>query len=150
MCGQTVSQSDPASTWDEIVGYWASKKNDFKYGVGRINPRVNIHSYTQAIWYNSYMVGCGVSYCPKNKFPFLYICQYCPAGNIRGQMERPYKKGPPCGDCPKNCDKKLCTNPCKYVDRIETCKKLKSVMGCKAANKDGLCKATCKCRNKIK
>ncbi|XP_054826630.1 cysteine-rich venom protein Cau1-like [Eublepharis macularius] len=149
MLKMTIYRSNFVSSWPEVVDYWNTKKDNFQYGVGRIDPSKSIYSYTQAIWYNSYMLGCGISYCPDSQYPFMYICQYCPAGNIAGRIGTPYNEGPPCGDCPKYCEDKLCTNPCKYVDLINDCDKLKALMGCSKANKHGLCNATCKCKNKI-
>nr|XP_056712792.1 serotriflin-like [Euleptes europaea] len=98
--------------------------DNFKYGVGTTDPKQNIFGYTQIIWYNSYLIGCAVAYCPEITFPYVYICHYCPGGNLKKQVARPYKEGPPCRDCPNKCKDKLCTNPCKYRDKLWNCKDL--------------------------
>nr|XP_056712795.1 serotriflin-like [Euleptes europaea] len=150
LCGQSMFQSNYPYSWTEVIDYWKNKAHYFKYGVGSIDPEQNIYGYTQVIWYRSYQIGCSVSVCPNNKHTYVYICQYCPTGNIEHLIKTPYKEGPSCGDCPKHCEDKLCTNPCMYLDQSLHCAELKKMLGCKKANKNGHCNATCKCSNKIK
>ncbi|XP_060113373.1 serotriflin-like [Heteronotia binoei] len=150
LCSQSLFLANYLFSWSEILEYWQNKSRYFMYGVGPIDPQQNVYGYTQVIWYRSYKVGCAVSYCPKNKHKYIYMCLYCPAGNIVEEITTPYKNGPPCGDCPKRCEDKLCTNPCKYMDRYTNCPVLKGQVGCKTANQEGYCNATCKCKNRIK
>ncbi|XP_054826645.1 serotriflin-like [Eublepharis macularius] len=150
LCGQSIFQSNQVVSWLEVINYWYGQRHVFKYGVGALDPLKSIYGYTQAVWYRSYQIGCAVSYCLLNEYSFHYVCQYCPTGNIAHQVATPYKEGPSCGDCPKNCEDKLCTNPCPYMDQAGHCDQLKKFVGCKTANKNGHCKATCRCKNKIK
>ncbi|XP_071404243.1 cysteine-rich venom protein-like [Pithys albifrons albifrons] len=148
-CGENVLVSSFPKTWAETIQTWYSQSSNFRYGYGAIAKDVNIESYTQLIWYNSYLMGCAVSYCPTNSYKYFYVCQYCPAGNIITQIATPYKSGPKCADCPHHCDKGLCTNPCKYHDTLANCKNLKSLFGCSHSLVKQKCPATCKCTTQI-
>ncbi|XP_060113400.1 cysteine-rich venom protein piscivorin-like [Heteronotia binoei] len=149
ICGEIIFQANYINSWTEVIKFWNGKKANFKYGVGKIDPGVNIYPYTQLIWYNSYRVGCAAAYCPNTKFPYFYICQYCPAGNFDPDLAKPYKKGPACGDCPNNCEKKLCTNPCKYSDASRDCKRKKRMFTCQNPALREECRGTCSCKKEI-
>ncbi|XP_066478425.1 cysteine-rich venom protein 2-like [Tiliqua scincoides] len=108
-CGESTLKSTYPLSWIEVITKWFSKASNFRYGYGAVNPRKDFYSYTQLIWYNTHEVGCGLAYCPQNEYTYFYICRYCPAGNVRGEELTPYRKGPPCGDCPSNCEDRLCS-----------------------------------------
>ncbi|NXK85599.1 CRVP protein, partial [Formicarius rufipectus] len=148
-CGENVLFSSFPKTWTETIQTWYSESSNFKYGYGAIQKNADIGSYTQLIWYNSYQVGCAASYCPGNSHKHLYICRYCPEGNIIIRKATPYKSGPKCADCPHHCDKGLCTNPCKYQDSYENCRNLKTFLGCSHPHVKQNCPATCECTTEI-
>ena len=56
--------------------------------------------YRQLVWAKTEFVGCGVTDCPKDKFPFglSIVCNYAEGGNTGG--ERPYVRGEQ-SDCQK-------------------------------------------------
>ncbi|XP_062971926.1 uncharacterized protein LOC134391934 [Elgaria multicarinata webbii] len=108
MCGESITQTMIAKSWSDVFASWADKKVYYKYGVGPTDPKKNVYSYTQIIWYNSYLVGCALAYCPMNTFHFLYVCHFCPGGNTEEKITTPYKEGPTCADCLNNCEDKLC------------------------------------------
>ncbi|KAJ7345678.1 hypothetical protein JRQ81_001628 [Phrynocephalus forsythii] len=108
LCSENVLHSETAITWPNVIKVWQQKKSNFQYGVGTIVPKHDVYSYTQLIWYRSHLVGCASAYCTGTPYPFVHICQYCPAGNIGDQLQTPYTEGPPCGDCPYHCEDKLC------------------------------------------
>ncbi|XP_061478310.1 serotriflin-like [Rhineura floridana] len=148
-CGETLSQSVTANGWPVVIASWASTKSSFMYGVGPTDPKKSIYSYTQLIWYKSHEVGCALAYCPENTFSFFYLCHYCPGGNIQDTIATPYKKGSTCGDCPANCEDKLCTNPCKYADLYSECDNMKQSFTCNLKIMHEYCKASCKCSTEI-
>ncbi|XP_057235099.1 cysteine-rich venom protein-like [Malurus melanocephalus] len=148
-CGENVLLSSVQRSWTEIIQVWHSQSSNFRYGYGAISRNVNIQSYTQLIWYNSYKVGCGFSKCAVGPYKYFYVCQYCPAGNNPMQIAMPYRNGPKCADCPGHCDKGLCTNPCKYQDLLENCTNLKTVFGCRNSVVKKKCLASCKCTTEI-
>uniref|UniRef100_A0A8D0GHP4 ShKT domain-containing protein n=1 Tax=Sphenodon punctatus TaxID=8508 RepID=A0A8D0GHP4_SPHPU len=149
-CGENIFQSNYPSTWSDAIQVWYNKASNFKYGVGAIDPNKSIAGYTQVVWYNSYKIGCGLAYCPQSTFPYLYVCQYCPTGNLVDKMAKPYKEGPACGDCPNACDNGLCTNPCQYVDHYTNCEELKRLFHCESDMMKQRCQATCSCTSEIK
>ncbi|KAJ6659604.1 hypothetical protein lerEdw1_018573 [Lerista edwardsae] len=150
-CGEVMSKSTYALSWKEMIAMWYSKKSNFQYGIGAVDPRKDTTVYTQLIWYNTHEVGCAVAYCPDKEYSFEYVCRYCPAGNIvaDGELLMPYRKGQPCGDCPNDCEDKLCTNPCKYYDKGYGCKKLLGLLNCNAPPLNDQCQATCNCPTEI-
>ncbi|XP_062971927.1 cysteine-rich venom protein triflin-like [Elgaria multicarinata webbii] len=150
ICSDNILQSTYSASWSEVIQVWQSKKSNFEYGLGAINAKRDVYSYTQLIWYKSHEVGCALAYCPQNAFPFLFVCHYCPAGNIVEKVQTPYDEGPPCEACPNNCEDKLCTNPCIYVDMKMDCPTLISLFSCEEPAFGPKCQATCKCKAEIK
>ncbi|KAF0023665.1 hypothetical protein F2P81_024295 [Scophthalmus maximus] len=125
---------------------WYDEVKDWRYGMGSVNGGVVGH-YTQLVWYRSNQVGCAMASCPNAAYKYFYVCHYCPPGNY--QYARPYKSGPPCGDCPNACDNKLCTNPCPYADQYNNCPDLKQQWGCSNKDVASWCPASCKCTTQI-
>ncbi|KFP60965.1 Cysteine-rich venom protein DIS2, partial [Cariama cristata] len=148
-CGENVLLSSYARTWAETIQVWYNQSSNFKYGLGAIAENVDIKSYTQLIWYNSYQIGCAAAYCPRNQFKHFYVCHYCPAGNNAMQIATPYKSGPKCADCPGHCDRGLCTNFCKYQDVLRHCRTMKILLGCEHSLVKEKCPATCGCTTQI-
>jgi len=138
-CGENIAMahSHTESSWADKIQMWYDEVKDWKYGEGSVNGGVVGH-FTQVVWYRSNQIGCGVAHCPDAKYKYIYVCQYCSPGNY--QYTHPYKEGPACGDCPNDCDDKLCTNPCPYADKWTNCADL-GEWGCKK----GKCDASCKC-----
>uniref|UniRef100_G1KM61 ShKT domain-containing protein n=1 Tax=Anolis carolinensis TaxID=28377 RepID=G1KM61_ANOCA len=147
ICGENVLQSASSYPWSDVIQVWQKKVSNFQYGLGAIDPKKDIYSYTQLIWHHTHEIGCGLAYCDSSSpATFLYVCQYCPRGNLVKEIEMPYIEGPPCGDCPYNCEDKLCTNPCQYVDQQADCESLIDLFSCDVPEFAELCKATCKCK----
>ncbi|XP_061478304.1 cysteine-rich venom protein Cau1-like isoform X2 [Rhineura floridana] len=148
ICGENILQSSYSTSWLAVIEVWQRKESNFKYGIGTIDPRKNIYSYSQLVWYKAHQIGCALAYCPGKSYPFLYICRYCPRGIGIDHLAMPYKEGPPCEDCPYDCEDKLCTNPCRYEDRKMDCKAVISLFSCKSSFEQQ-CEATCKCTTEI-
>ncbi|XP_042313896.1 cysteine-rich venom protein-like [Sceloporus undulatus] len=149
-CGENILITTKPTSWSAIITDWSAKAVNFQYGRGPIND-INLSDvYTQLVWYNSHRVGCAVAHCPKEMVPFIYVCHYCPVGNIIQSLTKPYKAGEPCADCPNHCENNLCTNPCSYVDHIVGCDKLLKMSNCNEDFFGKNCQATCKCKTEIK
>uniref|UniRef100_R4G2L2 CRiSP-Sut-27 n=1 Tax=Suta fasciata TaxID=529716 RepID=R4G2L2_9SAUR len=146
-CGENIFMSTQPFAWSGVVQAWYDEVKKFVYGIGAKPPGSVIGHYTQVVWYKSHLLGCASAKCSPTKY--LYVCQYCPAGNIEGSIATPYKSGPPCGDCPSACVKGLCTNPCKHNDDFSNCKDLAKKSKCKTEWIKSKCPATCFCHNKI-
>lgn len=60
--------------------------------------------FTQLVWADTWKIGCGYAAYHINESIFrieeLYVCNYGPSGNLRGQ--RMYRKGKPASKCPVN------------------------------------------------
>ncbi|KFR13648.1 Cysteine-rich venom protein pseudechetoxin-like, partial [Opisthocomus hoazin] len=148
-CGENLFMSSAPFPWSDVTQAWYNEEKDFIYGTGAKRPGAVIGHYTQLIWYNSYQIGCGVAYCPRNQFHYFYVCQYCPPGNNAMQIATPYKSGPRCADCPGHCDRGLCTNPCKHQDFFGNCRNLKMLFSCNHSLVKEKCPATCRCTTQI-
>ncbi|XP_042313922.1 cysteine-rich venom protein kaouthin-2-like [Sceloporus undulatus] len=150
VCGENALQSSSSYPWSKIIQMWQKKSSNFQYGVGAIGPKKDIYSYTQIIWHNSHQIGCGLAYCESGNSPmYLYVCHYCPRGNLIQQIATPYTEGLPCGDCPNNCEDKLCTNPCTYVDLKTDCEAIIDLFSCDIPEFEQQCQATCKCKTEM-
>ncbi|XP_036910567.1 cysteine-rich secretory protein 3-like isoform X3 [Sturnira hondurensis] len=149
-CGENLFMSSSPTLWSRAIQSWFDEKDDFIYGVGPKDSSAVIGHYTQVVWYSSFLVGCGIAYCPnQRRLKYYYVCQYCSAGNIVGRKYTPYLQGPPCASCPNHCDNGLCTNTCEYEDVFSNCKSLKNQVGCENKLTKGSCKASCNCSDKI-
>ncbi|XP_022915856.1 salivary antigen-5-like [Onthophagus taurus] len=83
------------SNWAKGIESWWKEHENFVYGAATQNG-VTGH-YTQVVWADTYLVGCGYCYFydeeTNAKYPYqkLYACNYGPAGNWVGQ--NPYETG---------------------------------------------------------
>ncbi|XP_045428906.1 cysteine-rich secretory protein 3 [Pipistrellus kuhlii] len=150
-CGENIFMSSKPTPWSRVIKTWFNEGINFIYGYGAKRSDIVVGHYTQVVWYSSYLVGCGVAYCPKHQnLKYYYVCHYCPSGNIGvGRSLTPYLKGTPCGSCPNNCDQGLCTNPCEHDNDYSNCHDMMSEMGCKNDFVSEHCKAACNCSKKI-
>nr|CAD7415343.1 unnamed protein product [Timema poppensis] len=111
-----ASPQDPvelAESW--FIGEVSNFNNEWvhKY-LGQVKPGEKISHYTQLVWGDSYLVGCGrVVFEEKdNVLVTRLVCNYGPGGNIIGMPL--YKVGDPCSECPDNttCKHPLYTGLC--------------------------------------
>uniref|UniRef100_A0A670IFX5 SCP domain-containing protein n=1 Tax=Podarcis muralis TaxID=64176 RepID=A0A670IFX5_PODMU len=108
-CGENIYASSHATPWNDVIQAWYNEVKDFKYGDGAVRPGAVTGHYTQVVWHKSHLIGCHDAHCPQSRMKYLYVCQYCPAGNMMGSLQTPYKSGSPCGNCPGSCDNGLCS-----------------------------------------
>ncbi|XP_063296922.1 allurin-like [Pelobates fuscus] len=107
-CGENIYMSSDETDWDSVIQSWYDEKEFFEYGYGKIDKDEMVGHYTQVVWSTSFLIGCAVHYCYDTDYPFLYICHYCPQGNMMGKEHRPYESGRPCSTCRNSCEGKLC------------------------------------------
>ncbi|XP_042527862.1 cysteine-rich secretory protein 3-like [Dipodomys spectabilis] len=148
-CGENLFMSSHLTTWSHAIQTWYDEHFDLNFGVGPKTSDAVVGHYTQVVWYASHLVGCGVSYCPKQSLKVFMVCQYCPAGNIYDRRYTPYNKGKPCGTCPNNCDDGLCTNSCPHNNKYSNCNYLKQTATCEHPMVKSNCAASCNCNGKI-
>ncbi|KAF2901190.1 hypothetical protein ILUMI_04996 [Ignelater luminosus] len=90
----------PTSTYEVVADYpdaikrWFDEYRNYRFGKIYYSDDTTGH-YTQMVWANSNLVGCGYAfyYDPAKGFTKNYICNYGPSGNVMG--EAPYRIGPP-------------------------------------------------------
>ncbi|XP_048948560.1 cysteine-rich secretory protein 1 [Canis lupus dingo] len=153
-CGENMHMTTYPISWSNVIKIWYNESKYFKYGEWTpMDSDIEHYTqhYTQVVWATSYLIGCGISSCPKRKLTqYLYICHYCHEGNDPAKRNEPYNAGSPCGDCPNDCENKLCTNPCLYYDEYSNCQIQKRSFGCSPQSVQQFCKASCLCDKKIK
>ncbi|KAK7907683.1 hypothetical protein WMY93_016295 [Mugilogobius chulae] len=104
-CGENLYMSTNKKSWSAAIQKWYDEVSNWRYGVGSYNGKVVGH-FTQVVWAKSNTIGCGMAYCPNQKYKYYYVCQYCPAGNYG--YARPYTPGKACASCSGACDDGLC------------------------------------------
>jgi hypothetical protein len=78
----------PGMSWKRAIDLWFDQKNLFLSSGGSVDhfEKNNVEktgAFTQLIWANTFLVGCGFAQIRKeNKFSNLYVCRYGPTGNI--------------------------------------------------------------------
>ena len=87
--------------WESEIKDWYSEtkyfKNDIVNSFNSNGPNVIGH-FTQVIWSETYLVGCGFcSYTNDDGLNKIYLCQYGKAGNMLGSPN--YKTGTPASQC---------------------------------------------------
>ncbi|XP_073938080.1 cysteine-rich secretory protein 3 isoform X2 [Castor canadensis] len=148
-CGENLYMSSHLPTWSNAIQSWYDEVHDFTFGEGPKEPFAIVGHYTQIVWYSSFLIGCGVAYCPENSLKYFMVCHYCPAGNYLNRYYVPYDEGEPCARCPDHCDDGLCTNSCGYEDQYSNCPVLAKTATCNHLVVKAKCQATCKCQGKI-
>ncbi|XP_073982923.1 venom allergen 5 [Rhodnius prolixus] len=92
-----ISWSSPTPNKYGEAAEWAAQiRNWFNEVYTSGNDIKKSGHYTQVVWGDSYLVGCGYTYYKdprKNGYVKLYVCNYGPAGNVIG--EPPYIEGTP-------------------------------------------------------
>ncbi|XP_073340782.1 cysteine-rich venom protein [Pagrus major] len=141
--GENLFYSSKPLSWTDVITAWHNEESKFTYPLG--DWKTTGH-YTQVVWNSSYRVGCGMTYC-TNDDVYFYACHYYRAGNFRGWP--PYKNGESCASCPDDCEDKLCTNPCPYINHFLNCPNMKKTTGCGNKWVSAWCPASCKCPTEI-
>ncbi|EDM18666.1 rCG43494 [Rattus norvegicus] len=151
-CGENMHMENYPSSWSNVIEIWYNESKYFKYGEWpSTDDDIETYHYTQMVWASSYLIGCDVASCRRQKAAtYLYVCHYCHEGNSQDTLNMPYKEGPPCQDCPNNCEDGLCTNPCLYYDEYNNCDKQVKLLGCSHPAVRPFCKAFCLCKTEIK
>ncbi|XP_075719942.1 cysteine-rich venom protein tigrin-like [Rhinoderma darwinii] len=145
-CGENLYMASYAASWEEAIGAFYDEHNDFIFGEGKKKPDSVVGHYTQLVWYNSRLVGCAISECTGGIYKYFYVCQHCPPGNVNS-INKPYKNGTTCGDCPKDCANGLCTNFCPNRDTYSNCNSLQDYCGMDYIQEG--CKGSCNCKTEI-
>jgi len=84
--GENIFWSSGQSTPAAAVTAWVNEKQFYDYASNSCAAGEVCGHYTQVVWRNSQMVGCGSANCPGGgKF---VVCSYNPPGNFNG--EKPY------------------------------------------------------------
>lgn len=71
---------------NDVVFNWARESGDYNYVSNDCALNKSCERYTQLVWRDSAVVGCGAASCPNNDQ--IWVCNYDPPGNFYKQ--RPY------------------------------------------------------------
>ena len=64
---------------------WVDERRAFNAGYNACASGAVCGHYTQVVWKNTKLVGCGIASCGNSE---IWVCNYSPPGNYVG--ERPY------------------------------------------------------------
>ncbi|XP_055346968.1 cysteine-rich secretory protein 2-like [Paramacrobiotus metropolitanus] len=82
-CGQNIAwrQGTAAFSWTNAINQWYNEVKYFRYCRQPTGP---VGHYTQLMWANTSVVGCGVRSGCNNlgTNTIVYVCNYCNGGNI--------------------------------------------------------------------
>ncbi|XP_029047148.1 venom allergen 5-like [Osmia bicornis bicornis] len=84
---------DDEPNWRQRITDWFNEVQHYRAGYSDATGH-----YTQIVWGDTYLVGCGYSfyYDPARGYTKYYVCNYGPSGNVLGFQ--PYQSGQPaCG-----------------------------------------------------
>jgi hypothetical protein len=99
-----VSEGFIKMDWNKAISTWFEEIRSFS-GIGKQVERMEIGNpvtghFSQVIWANSYLIGCGFAQYPDGGFyTNLYICHYGPHGNVVGEPLYKSSKTQGC-ECP--------------------------------------------------
>ncbi|KAL5509459.1 hypothetical protein EMCRGX_G004839 [Ephydatia muelleri] len=95
-----TSGGDTPGLVGSAIQAWYSEKSGYNLTTNSCSGVCG--HYTQIVWAQSYLVGCGSSYCQSvsgfNSAGTIIVCDYAPGGNYVGQV--PYTRGTTCSACP--------------------------------------------------
>jgi pathogenesis-related protein 1 len=91
--GENLSARTDLAEPEAIVAAWMAEGQAFDYAKNRCASGEICGHYSQVVWRNSTTIGCGMARCgaggPFGDHEwFMWVCNYSPAGNWKG--ERPY------------------------------------------------------------
>ena len=70
----------------DAIADWGTEKKHFNFKSKACRNGTTCGHYTQMIWKNTTMVGCGIATCADGNV--IVVCNYNPPGNVMG--EKPY------------------------------------------------------------
>ena len=88
--GENIASGTGTLSVATAVNLWASEQQYYDYASNVCTPPLGqtCGHYTQLVWANSYLLGCGTALCPNLVFSHVLVCNYAPGGNIGA--EKPY------------------------------------------------------------
>lgn len=101
VAGENLAAStSPSATPASLNQLWIDEKTDWSCAQDRCDPGAVCGHYTQVIWGDSGLVGCGLVACPSGTGPFggrswtFLVCRYYPPGNWIGRRPVPVESCP--------------------------------------------------------
>lgn len=85
-----LRSNDSEPNWRRQISNWFNEVQHYRSGYSKTTGH-----YTQVVWANTFLVGCGYSYYYDPAFGYTknYVCNYGPSGNVLGS--KPYHSGQP-------------------------------------------------------
>ncbi|HEY6556580.1 MAG TPA: CAP domain-containing protein [Polyangiaceae bacterium] len=86
--GENIYGSSGAASGTGAVSSWASEEANYDYASNSCASGKVCGHYTQIVWANTMKLGCAIHRCEGLRYASSVVCDYAPAGNVRGQ--KPY------------------------------------------------------------
>ncbi|XP_063227592.1 venom allergen 5-like [Bacillus rossius redtenbacheri] len=102
----TRTNLEPAADFPRQVLAWFDEVRDYGFYSTGFSHKTG--HYSQLVWADTYLIGCGYSYYydPAKGYTKMYVCNYGPGGNIIGL--KPYTVGNPSCAVPSKRYQGLC------------------------------------------
>ena len=85
LVGENIYASTGSATAQDAVTLWAAESQYYDYPSNSCQSGHVCAHYTQIVWANSILLGCGISHCANLTYSNSIVCDYGPAGNYIGQ-----------------------------------------------------------------
>ncbi len=82
--GEIIYQEENEMNWEKVIALWFTEINKYTGQVSKYQKGAETNKFTQIIWANTYLVGCGFAMMKGKlkKYNNHYVCMYGPRGNI--------------------------------------------------------------------
>ena len=80
--GENLAWATYPASIETVVSWWYSEEPKYDYN----NPgwQSEAGHFTQMVWKGTTEIGCGMAHCTSGKWPYVWVCQYNPPGNVIG------------------------------------------------------------------
>ncbi|KAJ8921932.1 hypothetical protein NQ315_008566 [Exocentrus adspersus] len=90
---QSSSKFQIGANWNGAIQAWFDEHKNYRYS-RKFRLTKGTGHYTQVVWADTSHIGCGYAYYASGSmYDKLYVCNYGPAGNIKGRLI--YQSGRP-------------------------------------------------------
>ena len=80
--GENLAWASYPASIETVVSWWYSEESNYDYANPGWQPEAG--HFTQMVWKGTTEIGCGMARCTSGKWPYVWVCQYNPPGNVIG------------------------------------------------------------------
>jgi uncharacterized protein YkwD len=80
--GENLAWSTYQVSIETVTSWWYSEESQYDYA--KPGWQSGTGHFTQMVWKGTTEIGCGMAQCSSGKWPYVWVCQYNPPGNVIG------------------------------------------------------------------